>query len=62
MNQNQLNLTRYNLRMEALKKSVDKRKYNVGYLRYVEEVTDSIASDERLDYDTGNYPQLTNQD
>lgn len=62
MNQNQINLVRYNQRMDILKAGVDKRKYNVGYLRHVEEVTGDVASDERSGYDTGSALQLTNQD
>ena len=45
---------------ENMKQKANKRKYNVGYLRHVEYVTGEVASDERAGYDTGNYPQLTN--
>ena len=62
MNLQQLNLIRLKAREEKLKASVDSRKYNVGYLRKVEEITDSVASDERSGYDTGNYPTKHNFD
>lgn len=62
MNQNQLNLIKLNLREDKLKDSANKRKYNVGYLRKVEEITDSIASDERSGADTGMELSKTNFD